>query len=76
MLEDGRALCGEIGVHERVLPAAIPEVEDEVAEEPDVVLLNVDGRAEARRERSGVVRATLFAQQSGSDQRPASGRTR
>ena len=55
MLEDGRALRGEVRVHERVLPAAVPKVEDEVAEEPDVVLLDVDCRSEARGERRGVV---------------------
>ena len=55
MLEDGRALRGEVRVHERVLSSAVPEVEDEVAEEPDVVLLDVDGRAEARGKRCGVV---------------------
>jgi len=57
VLEDGRALRGEVRVHERVLPAAVPEVEDEISEEADVVLLDVDGRAEARSERCGVVRA-------------------
>ena len=55
VLEDGRALRGEVRVHERVLSSAVPEVEDEVAEEPDVVLLYIDGRAEARGERCGVV---------------------
>ena len=57
VLEDRRALRGEVRVHERVLPAAVPQVEDEIAEEADVVLLDVDGRAEARSERCGVVRA-------------------
>jgi hypothetical protein len=56
-LEDRRALRGEIRVHEGVLAAAVLEVVDEVAEEADVVLLNVDCRAEARGERGGVVRA-------------------
>lgn len=55
VLEDGRALRGEVRVHERVLASAVPEVEDEVAEEPDVVLLDIDGRAKARGERRGVV---------------------
>ena len=57
VLENGRALRREVGVHERVLPAAVPEVEDEVAQETDVVLLDVDGRAEARGERGGIVGA-------------------
>ena len=55
VLEDRRALRREVRVHERVLPAAVPEVEDEVAQEAHVVLLDVDGRAEARGERGGVV---------------------
>ena len=55
VLEDGRALRGEVRVHERVLSSAVPEVENKVAEEPDVVLLDIDGRAEARSERCGVV---------------------
>jgi hypothetical protein len=66
MLKDGRALCGEVRVHERVLSSAVPEVEYEVPKEPDVVLLDINGRAEARGERRGVVGAALFAQQSGS----------
>jgi hypothetical protein len=57
VLEDGRALRGEVRVHERVLPAAVPEVEDEISEEANVVLLDVDRRAEARSERCGIVRA-------------------
>lgn len=57
VLEDSRALGGEVRVHEGVLAAAVPEVEDEVAEEADVVLLDVDGRAETRGERGGVVGA-------------------
>lgn len=55
VLKDRRALRREVGVHEGILPAAVPEVEDEVAEEAHVVLLDVDGRAEARGERGGVV---------------------
>jgi len=61
VLEDGRALGGEVRVHERVLAAAVPEVEDEISEEADVVLLDVDCRAEARSERCGVVRARKWA---------------
>jgi hypothetical protein len=57
VLEDGRALRREVRVHEGVLAAAVPEVEDEVAQETDVVLLDVDGRAEARCERGGIVGA-------------------
>ena len=57
MLEDRRALRREVGVHKGILTAAVPEVEDEIAEEADVVLFDVDGRAEARGERSGIVRA-------------------
>ena len=57
VLEDGRALGGQIRVHECVLAAAVPQVEDEISEEADVVLLDVDGRAEAGSERRGIVRA-------------------
>ena len=57
VLGDGRALGGEVRVHEHVLSAAVPEVEDEISEEADVVLLDVDCRVEARSERCGVVRA-------------------
>jgi hypothetical protein len=57
VLKDRRALRREVRIHESVLAAAVPEVEDEVAEETDVVLLDVDGRAEARRERGGIVGA-------------------
>ena len=57
MLEDGRALRREVRIHEGILTAAVPEVENEIAEEADVVLLDVDGRAEARGEGSGIVRA-------------------
>ena len=57
VLEDGRALGRQVRVHERVLAAAVPEVEDEITKKADVVLLDVDGRAEAGSERCGVVRA-------------------
>ena len=57
VLEDRRALGREVRVHECVLPAAVPKVEDEVAQETDVVLLDVDGCAEARGERGGIVGA-------------------
>jgi len=56
LLEDGRALRREVRVHEGILTAAVPEVEDKVAEETDVVLLDIDGRAEARGKGSGIVR--------------------
>ena len=55
VLEDSGALGGEVRVHERVLASAVPEVENKVSEEPDVVLLDIDGRTEARCERGGVV---------------------
>ena len=57
LLEDGRALCREVGIHEGILTAAVPEVEYEIAEEANVVLFDIDGRAEARGERGGIVRA-------------------
>src|SRR5216684_8374089 len=55
LLEDSRALRREVGIHKGVLTAAVPEVEDEVSEEADVVLLDIDGRTEAGGERSGIV---------------------
>lgn len=57
VLEDRRLLGGQVRVHEGVLAAAVPEVEDEVAEEADVVLLDVDRCTQARCERGGVIRA-------------------
>ena len=57
VLEDGRALRREVGIHKGILTAAVPEVENEIAEEADVVLFDIDGRAEARGEGSGIVRA-------------------
>ena len=60
VLEDRRALGGQVRVHEGVLAAAVPEVEDKVAQEAHVVLLDVDCRAEARGERGGVIRAVKW----------------
>ena len=57
LLEDGRALRREVGIHKGILTAAVPEVENEIAEEADVILFDIDGRAEARGEGSGIVRA-------------------
>jgi hypothetical protein len=42
-----------VRVHERVLTAAVPEVEDTVAQEAHMALPDVDGRAEVRGERGG-----------------------
>jgi hypothetical protein len=60
VLKDRRALGGRVRlVHERVLTAAVPKLEepDKVAQEAHVVLLDVDGGGEARGERGGVVQA-------------------
>jgi len=43
MLKNGRALGGEVGVHEGILAAAVPEVEDEISEEADMVLFHIYG---------------------------------
>ena len=59
VLEKCRALGGQVRVHERVLTAAVPKVEDKIAQETHVVLLEVDCRAEARGDRGGVVRAVV-----------------
>lgn len=47
MLKDVVALRGEVVVDEGVLAAAVPQIEGEAAEEADVVMLDVDGGAEA-----------------------------
>jgi hypothetical protein len=65
VLEDRRALRREVGIHKGVLAAAVPEVEDEVAQETDVVLLDVDGRAQARGERGGIVGTVRLKKLSG-----------
>ena len=41
--EDGLPVPLEVGLVERVLPPAVPEVEMEVAQEPDVMMLHVQG---------------------------------
>lgn len=55
VLEDGGPLRGKIAVHEGVLSAAVPEVEDEVAQESNMVLLDVDCRTQSRGKRRWVV---------------------
>lgn len=55
MREDGRLLGREVRLHERVLAAAVPEVEDEVPEEADMVLLDVNGHTESGGEGGGIV---------------------
>lgn len=53
--EDGGALSGEVGIHECLLAAAVPEIEHDGAEETDVVHLDVDCCTEASRPGGGVV---------------------
>jgi hypothetical protein len=48
-------LRGEITVHEGILSAAVPQVEDEVPQETNMILLNVNGRTESRGEGSRVI---------------------
>ena len=36
-------MSGEIAVHEGILTAAVPEVEDEISEKANMVLLDVNG---------------------------------
>ena len=55
MLEYRGPLGGKIAVHEGILATAVPEVEDQVAEEADVILLYVDGRTEPCSERCGII---------------------
>lgn len=56
VLKDGGPLGGKIAVHEGILSTAVPKVEDEVAQESNMVLLDVDGGAQAGSEGGGVVR--------------------
>ena len=56
MLEDYRALGGKIPIHESVLAAAVPEVKYKVPKKTDVVLLDVDGGAEAGGHGCGIIR--------------------
>lgn len=55
VLEDSCSLRGEITVHEGILSAAVPQVEDEVPQETNMILLNVNGRTESRGEGSRVI---------------------
>ena len=55
VLKYRRPLGGEVAVHERVLTTAIPEVEDQVPEEADMVLFYVDGCTKPRGEGCGVI---------------------
>ena len=57
VLEDGCSLGGEITVHECILAAAVPQIEDEVPQETNMVLLNVNGSTESRGEGSRIIRA-------------------
>ena len=47
--EDGVLLRLEVVVHEGVLAAAVPQRQDEVAQEADVRVLDAQGRAQAHR---------------------------
>jgi hypothetical protein len=55
--EDSGLLSGEVLLHVRVLPAAVPEVENQVAEETDMVLLDVGGDSQTRCKRCRVIGA-------------------
>ena len=56
MLKDSGTLSCEVGVHERILATAVPEVQDEVAEKADVILFNIDCSTESRSKGSRIVR--------------------
>lgn len=43
MLEYRRPLGGEVAIHERILTAAVPKVEDQITKKADMVLFHVDG---------------------------------
>lgn len=55
MREYSGTLRRKIGVHKCVLTTAVPQVEDEVSEKPNVVLLNVDGSAQPGRQRCWII---------------------
>lgn len=55
MLEYRRALGGKVAVHEGILATTVPEVENQVTEEADVILFYVDGCTEPRGERCGII---------------------
>ena len=44
--EDGLPIPLKVGLIKGILAAAIPQVQDEIAEETDVMMLNVEGRGE------------------------------
>src|SRR4051812_47610453 len=48
VLEYRGALRRQIGIHERILTSTIPQIEDEVAQESDMVLLDVDRSTQSR----------------------------
>ena len=45
--EDGLTIPLEVGFVEGILATAIPQVQDEIAKETDMMMLNVEGRGEA-----------------------------
>jgi len=47
LLKYGGTLSGEVRVHEGVLASAVPEVENEVTEETNMVLFDVNGGTES-----------------------------
>ena len=57
VLKYRRSLGGKIAVHKRVLTTAVPKVEDQVTEEPDMILFHIDGCTESRGQRRRVIRA-------------------
>ena len=55
MREDDGALRTQVRIHECILATTVPEIEDEVAEEADVVLLDVNRSAETGSEGRRVI---------------------
>ena len=55
VLEDGTLLNGEVRVHECILTATVPEVQYKVAQEAEMVLLDVYRRPKTRCKRSRLI---------------------
>ena len=59
MREDSRLLRREIGIHEGILTAAVPKIENQVAKESDMVLLDINGSPKASGQRRRIIRTKI-----------------
>ena len=69
VLEDRSLLYRQVGIHERVLTATVPEVQNEVTKEAKVVLFDVYRCTKTRREGGGLVRAVRVQHLEAEDRR-------